>query len=97
MRINGLLKQAFAFYSSGVVSVIFVALIFGNRVKMNKWISLLAVIVGGILGVAAAIRPQDNLSELFSILGLFSSFIIAMLAVYKGIKLPKEESQLKVS
>lgn len=89
--IFGLLKQAFAFYSSGVVSVIFIALLYGNKVNMNRWISLTAVIVGGILGVFSAVRPQDNLSELFSIIGLVSSLLIALIAVYKGEKIESAE------
>lgn len=94
--IFGLLKQAFAFYSSGVVSVLFVALMFGNKVNMNKWISLSAVVVGGILGVFSAVRPQDNLSELFSIIGLVASLLIALLAVYKGEKVENKD-KIKVA
>lgn len=95
--IFGLLKQAFAFYSSGVVSVVFVALMFGNKIKLNRWLSLAAVVVGGILGVFAAVRPQDNLSELFSLIGLAVSFLIAMSGVYFGEKLPEAELKKKAS
>lgn len=89
--IFGLLKQAFAFYSSGVVSVLFIALVFGNKVNMNRWISLAAVLTGGVLGVFSAVRPQDNLSELFSIIGLVASLLIALLAVYRGEKIENKE------
>lgn len=85
--IFGLLKQAFAFYSSGVVSVVFIALMFGHRVKLNKWLSLAAVITGGVIGAMAAVRPPDNLSELYSIAGLSISLIISLVAVYKGEKI----------
>lgn len=95
--IFGLLKQAFAFYSSGVVSVIFVALLFGNKYRMNKWISLVAVITGGTLGVISGLRPQDNLSELFSLIGITTSFIFAITAVYTGSKIEVGKLDRKAS
>lgn len=77
-NILGYLLGANDIYVSGVVLVVFIAMI--SKKKLNENLCLIAMIVGGITGLIGAISDI----KFYSFLALFLAFIICIFAKLKG-------------
>lgn len=79
-NILGYLLGANDIYVSGVVLVVFMAMI--SKKKLNESICLLAMIIGGGIGLVGAMSDE----KIYSFIALFLAFIISILAHFKGQK-----------
>ena len=79
-NILGYLLGANDIYVSGVVLVVFMAMI--SKKKLNENICLLAMIIGGGIGLIGAMSDE----KIYSFIALILAFIISILAHFKGQK-----------
>ncbi|MCZ6111144.1 sodium:solute symporter family protein [Campylobacter ureolyticus] len=77
-NILGYLLGANDIYVSGVVLVVFMAMI--SKKKLNENICLLAMIIGGGIGLIGAMSDE----KIYSFIALILAFIISILAHFKG-------------
>jgi SSS family solute:Na+ symporter len=80
--IIGTLLKAFAIYTSGIVPTLFVSIFFMDKKKMNRSLSFIAILTGGILGITATLTGM----RFIALGGIALSFIIALAASYTGKK-----------
>lgn len=77
-NILGYLLGANDIYVSGVVLVVFMAMI--SKKKLNENICLFAMIIGGGIGLIGAMSDE----KIYSFIALFLAFIISVFAHFKG-------------
>lgn len=77
-NILGYLLGANDIYVSGVVLVVFIAMI--SKKKLNENICLLAMTIGGGVGLIGAMSDE----KIYSFIALFLAFIISVFAHFKG-------------
>lgn len=78
--IIGILLEAFAIYTAGIVPTLFIALMFIKKRDLNRQMAFTAVLIGGIMGVLARVFEMRYLA----IYGMIASTVIALTAVWVG-------------
>lgn len=78
--ILGLLLAANDVYTSGIVAPVFVAILAYKKFHISQNIMLLAIIIGGLCGLNAALGEE----KIWSFIGFFLSAFFAILSLYKG-------------
>lgn len=74
-------------YTAGVVPALFIALIFKGKRLLNEPLTLIAMIVGYILGITGSFYPTDSLPGiLLPLFGVILSTVLALVAVCIGEK-----------
>ena len=77
-NIIGILLEAFAIYTAGIVPTLFIALMFIKKRQLNRPLAFTAILTGGIMGVLAKVLEMKFLG----LYGMIASTALALAAVY---------------
>ena len=77
-NIIGILLEAFAIYTAGIVPTLFIALMFIKKRQLNRPLAFTAILVGGVMGVLAKFLGMKFLA----LYGMIASTVLALAAVY---------------
>lgn len=77
-NIIGILLEAFAIYTAGIVPTLFIALMFIKKRQLHRPLAFTAILAGGVMGVLAKILGMKYLG----LYGMIASTVIALAAVY---------------
>lgn len=77
-NIIGILLEAFAIYTAGIVPTLFIALMFIKKRQLNRPLAFTAILIGGLMGVLAKFLEMKFLG----LYGMIASTVLALAAVY---------------
>ncbi len=82
--IIGILVKTYNGYTAGLVPVLFVAIIFAGKRRMDPALALVAIIGGYAMGTAGSFVTDTSAAKLLPMAGLAFSAIVSLVAVYRS-------------